>query len=107
MPFECSICCENEEDEPTLECCGMKYCLLCMHKTAHLCHVCHKDKLNEPIGCDVCGVMGNSFTIQLCQQIPCDNLVCGDCNKSNVEIYFCTWRHLQEWIDVNQPATDE
>ena len=99
MSFVCGICAESEVGTPPLSCCGIKYCQWCCIKTYERCHVCKKDELNQPICCDICGTVGNGFTIQMCGKPDgtCDMFVCAECTKSswaNDPIRFCSVRHF-------------
>ena len=106
--FQCDICASVETNPPELVCCGAKYCLGCMVKTCGLCHVCKKDELNEAIQCDMCGEIGNSFTIQLCGEKDgnCDMFVCGECDKAGPTtdgspglLKYCSYKHFQEMLE--------
>jgi hypothetical protein len=102
--YECDICAGIESSSPKLVCCGQKYCLGCMLRTSGLCHVCKKDELNEPLQCDICGDVGNSFTVSVCGE--CDMFVCGECDKAAPTtdgspglLRYCSWRHFSEMMD--------
>ena len=104
--FTCDVCGENQVDQPELECCGVKYCFICIVRTLGECHVCKKDELNEQIQCDVCGSLGNAFTVQLCGSQVCEMWVCHDCDKAGPTIdgtpgpfKYCSYKHFEEMLE--------
>ena len=109
----CDICCEACE-EFSLECCGLKYCFVCSHKTYSLCHVCEKDQINGQRQCDMCGNIGNGFTVQFCTKETCSMEVCDDCNKAGDTVdgktkpfKYCSYLHFQEMLDELQSEDEE
>jgi len=92
--FECSICREDNRGHPALECCGQKYCALCLLKTQGQCMVCAKDFLNSENTCHLCDKVQNYFSITQCMQPTCTAQVCGECNNTaeNGPMVFCSRR---------------
>ena len=106
--FTCHVCGEAKFEQPERECCGVKYCFPCIHRTSFSCHVCMKDELNEPIQCDICGTYGNAFTVQRCGSVSaegCQMWVCHACNKAGPTLdgtaspfKYCSYKHFQEML---------
>ena len=100
--YKCDICFEEETGQPAKECCGLKVCILCDVRTMSLCSVCEKDELNEEIQCDVCGAVGNMFTVTMCAENgrSCDLWVCGQCDKSPEDFVFkcCSVKHFHKYM---------
>ena len=108
VTFSCDVCGEDQFVPPELECCGVKYCFPCNLRTMGECHVCKKDELNQPIQCDMCGRMGNAFTVQVCSKPTppvCEMWVCDECNKAGPTLdglpppfKYCSHKHFQAML---------
>ena len=102
--FVCDICGEDNAGLPSSECCGLKYCVECEMRTEGRCYVCKKDELNVALQCDMCGTVGNGFTIQMCSKPDgnCDMFVCKSCNKAGDPedtFRYCSFRHFQDMLE--------